>query len=199
MAANRAGFSGAVGHPDYCPRSLTGGPLGHCGTLPQKPSQNCCPTPCSHATRLKKLSPAQRAIASLICCQRSGCAVGDGVRPCAVTAGASVVEGDNPGAPGGLLAFVGGALLESIVGAAWPVALVGPGAVRSLAVVASLADESGAAAGADFVDTASWAGGLGTATTFFGGSGTAAGSGAVEVGITLVAARLGDSLGKSTR
>ena len=98
-----------------------------------------------------------------------------------------------------MLAFVGGALLESIVGAAWPVALVGPGAVRSLAVVASLADESGAAAGADFVDTASWAGGLGTATTFFGGSGTAAGSGAVEVGITLVVARLGDSLGKSTR
>ena len=41
--------------------------------------------------------------------------------------------------------------------------------------------------------------GNGQPTTFFGGSGTAAGSGAVEVGITLVAARLGDSLGKSTR
>jgi hypothetical protein len=116
-----------------------------------------------------------------------------------VTAGASAVEGDDTAAPGGLLAFVGGVLLESIVAAAWPGALVEPDAVRSLAAVASLADESDAVAGADFMDTASWAGGLGTATTFFGGSGTAAGSGAVEVGITLVAARLEDSLGKSTR
>src|SRR2546421_6377208 len=61
----------------YCPRSLAGGPLGHCGTLPQKPSQYCWPTPCSQATRLKKLSPAHRAMASLICCQRLGCTAED--------------------------------------------------------------------------------------------------------------------------
>jgi hypothetical protein len=135
-------------------------------------------------------------MASLICCQRSGCDVGDGVRPCAVMTGASAVEGDDPG---GLLAFVGGGLLESIVGAAAPGALVKPAAVRSWAAVASLADEFGGVAGADFMGTASWAGGLGTATTFFGGSGTGAGSGAVEAGMTLVATRLDDSLRKSMR
>jgi hypothetical protein len=113
--------------------------------------------------------------------------------------GASAVEGDDPGGPGGLLAFVGGGLLESIVGAAAPGALLKPAAVRSLAAVASLADESGGVAGADFMGTASWVGGLGTATTFFGGSGTGAGSGAVEAGMTLVATRLDDSLGKSMR
>ena len=84
-----------------------------------------------------------------------------------------------------------------MVGAAEPGALVEAGAVRFLGAVASLADESGGVAGADFMDTASWAGGLGTATTFFGGSGTGAGSGAVEAGISLVATRPGDSLGKS--
>jgi hypothetical protein len=116
-----------------------------------------------------------------------------------VIAGASAVEGDDPGATDGVLAFAGSGLLGSIVGAVAPGALVELGAVRSLPAVASLADESGGVGGADFMDTASWAGGLGTATTFFGGSGTAAGSGAVEAGITLVAARLEDSLGKSTR
>jgi hypothetical protein len=138
-------------------------------------------------------------MASLICCQRSGCAVGDGVRPCAVIAGASAVEGNDPGAPGWLLAFVGGALVESMVGAIAPGALAETDAVRSLAVVASLAVESGGVAGADFMGAASWAGGLGTATMFFGGSGTGAGSGAVEAGITLVATPLEDSLGKSRR
>jgi len=138
-------------------------------------------------------------MASLICCQRSGCAVWDGVRPCAVIAGASAVEGDDPGEPGWLLAFVGSALVASMLGAAAPGALVEAAAVRSLAAVASLADESGGVAGADFMETPSWAGGLGTATTFFGGSGTGAGSGAVEAGITLVATRLEDSLGKSMR
>jgi hypothetical protein len=97
-----------------------------------------------------------------------------------------------------LFAFVGGALLESIVGAAAPGALVEAGVVGSLAAVASLADAS-CVAGADFMGAASWGGGLGTATTFFGGSGTAAGSGAVKAGITLVATRLEDSLGKSIR
>jgi len=138
-------------------------------------------------------------MASLICCQRSGCAVGDGVRPCAVIAGASAVEGNDPGAPGWLLAFGGGALVESMAGAIAPGALAETDAVRSLAVVESVAVESGGVAGADFMGTTSWAGGLGTATTFFGGSGTAAGSGAVEAGITLVATPLEDSLGNSRR
>ena len=138
-------------------------------------------------------------MASLVCCQRSRCAVGDGVRPCAVIAGASAVEGNDPGAPGWLRPFVGGALVESMVGAIAPGALAETDAVRSLAVVASLAVESGGVAGADFMGAASWGGGLGTATTFFGGSGTAAGSGAVKAGITLVATRLEDSLGKSIR
>ena len=113
--------------------------------------------------------------------------------------GASAVEADDAGASDGLPAFVGSALVESRVGAAAPGALLEAGAVRSLAAVVSLADESGGVAGADFMDTASWAGGLGTATTFFGGSGTGAGSGAVEAGISLVATRLEDSLGKSMR
>jgi hypothetical protein len=86
-----------------------------------------------------------------------------------------------------------------MVGAVAPGALPETDAVRSLAAVAAFADESGGVAGADFMATASWAGGLGTATTFFGGSGTAADSGAVEAGIALVAARLEDSLGKSMR
>src|SRR6266700_3652787 len=123
MVAVRAGVF-RCDHPNYCPRSFTGGPLGHCGTLPQKPSQYCWPTPCSHATRLKKLSPAQRAMASLICCQRSGCAA---ARPCAVTPGTSAVESNDPGGPGGLVAFAGGALPESIFGAAATGAAVEPG------------------------------------------------------------------------
>ncbi len=103
-------------------------------------------------------------MASLMSCQRSGCAVccgWDGLFAGTAVPGVSAVEGDDPGGPGGLAAFGGGALLESIFGADVPGAPVEPvalpTAVASLA--ARLASESGGVVGVDFIDTVSWAGG----------------------------------------
>jgi hypothetical protein len=138
-------------------------------------------------------------MASFISCQRSGCAVcgGDG-RPCAIVPVVSAVEDDDPGAPGGLVAFVEGALPESIFGAAASGALAEPVELPA-AVVASLltdlAPASGDGAGVDFTEAASCAGGWGVGTASFGGSG--AGMGAVEGGTSLVATRLEESLGNS--
>ncbi len=113
----------------------------------------------------------------------------------------SAVESNDPGGPGGVVAFAGGALPESIFavapGAVEAGAIVLTAAVASLPLVAALASESGGMA--DFVDTtASWGGGLGV-TTSFGGSGSWAGAGVVEAGTSLVATRLSDSLGNSMR
>ena|ERR1700676_2998191 len=145
-------------------------------------------------------------MASLICCQRSGCAVcWVVVRPCAVMPGGSAVEGDDPVGPGGLVAFDGGALLESIFGSASPGALVEPGAVvltaavASLSLVVALAIESSGMAGAGFMDTVSCAGARGSGTASFGGSGAGVGAGVVEPGTSLVAMRPGNSLGNSMR
>ena len=119
--------------------------------------------------------------------------------------GASAAEGDVPGGLGGLVAFDGGALLESIFGTASPGALVEPGpveltaAVASLSLVVALATESSGMAGTGFMDTASCAGGRGTRTASFGGSGAGVGAGVVERGISLVAMRPEDSLGNSMR
>jgi hypothetical protein len=73
---------------------------------------------------------------------------------------ASAVEGDDPGEAGKVVALVGGALLESILGTdepGTPVGLAGIVAAESLA--ADLAGESDGAAGVDFIATVSWAGG----------------------------------------
>jgi hypothetical protein len=67
---------------------------------------------------------------------------------------------DDPGGPGGLVAFAGGVMLESIFGAnvpGTPVGLAGVVVAESLAT--DLASESAAFAGVDFIDTVSWAGG----------------------------------------
>src|SRR6266581_2801649 len=46
--------------------------LAHCGTWPQRPSQCCKRTRCSHIKRPEISSRAQRASASFICCHGSG-------------------------------------------------------------------------------------------------------------------------------
>ena len=192
----------------YCPRSLVGGPLGHCGTLPQKPSQYCCPTPCSQATRLKKLSPAHRAMASLICCQRLGCtAEGAGVAPCAtgpagdptpVDPGGEAVAPVDPGGAPGTAALPGA--LPSVLGRSELLAAPAPGSVVSLLVaslVAGLEPESDFAGG-DCMDTESWTGGSRAGMTTFGGSG--AGTAVELVDAASPAATRGEvSLGKSIR
>jgi hypothetical protein len=104
-----------------------------------------------------------------------------------------------------LVAFAGGAMLESIFGAnvpGTPVGLAGVVAAESLAT--DLAGVSGGIAavdftdaaswaGVDFTDTASWAGGAGGVTTSFGGAG------AVEAGTSLLATRMEESGGNSMR
>jgi hypothetical protein len=76
----------------------------------------------------------------------------------------SAVESNDPGGPGGLVTFAG-ALAESVFGTPAPGAVVEPGAVvlpaavASLPLVAAFAPESGGAAGADFGDIVSCAGG----------------------------------------
>ncbi len=141
-------------------------------------------------------------MASLICFQRSGSAVDGcaGLFPCARVPGVSAVKGDDPGGPGGLVAFAGGAVLESIFGAnvpGTPVGLATVFAVESLAT--DLASESTGLAGVDFIATVSWAGGAGGVTTSFGGAGAGDGAGAVEAGTSLLATRLDESGGNSAR
>jgi hypothetical protein len=97
-------------------------------------------------------------MASRICFQRSGGC--PGFFACARVLGVSAVIADDPAGTGGLVALAGGAMLESIFGAnvpGTPVGLAGVVAAESLAT--DLASESGALAGVDFIDTASWAGG----------------------------------------
>lgn len=99
-----------------------------------------------------------------------------------------------------MVAFGGGALFESIFGAnvpGTPVGLATTVAAESLAT--DLASESAGLAGADFIDTVSWAGGCGAVTTSFGGAGAGDGAGAVEAGTSLVATRLEESGGNSMR
>jgi hypothetical protein len=99
-----------------------------------------------------------------------------------------------------LVAFAGGAVLESIFGAnvpGTPVGLATTVAAESLAT--DLAGESGGVAGIDFMDTASWAGGWGAVTASFGGAGAGDGAGAVNAGASLVARRLEESGGNSMR
>jgi hypothetical protein len=136
-------------------------------------------------------------MASLICFQRSGGC--PGFFPCAVVPGASAVKGDVPGSPGGLVAFGGGTVLESIFGGnvpGTPVGLATVVAAESLAT--DLASESAGLAGVDFIDTVSWAGG-GAVTTSFAGAGAGDGAGAVEAGTSLLATRLEESGGNSAR
>jgi hypothetical protein len=110
-----------------------------------------------------------------------------------------------------LVAFAGGAVLESIFGAnvpGTPVGLAGTVAAESLAT--DLVGESGGVAGidftdaaswagGDFTDTASWAGGGGAVPTSLGGAGAGDGAGAVEAGTSLLATRLEESGGNSMR
>jgi hypothetical protein len=114
--------------------------------------------------------------------------------------GVSPVKGDDPVGPGGLVAFAGGAVLESIFGAnvpGTPVGLATTVAVESLAT--DLASESAGLAGVVFIDTVSWAGGADGVTTSFGGAGAGDGAGAVEAGTSLLATRLEESGGNSVR
>jgi hypothetical protein len=137
-------------------------------------------------------------MASRICFQRSGGC--PGFFACARVPGVSAVKGDDPGGPGGLVAFAGGAMLESIFGAnvpGTPVGLATTVAAESLAT--DLASESAGSAGVDFIDTVSWAGGGGGVTTSFGGAGAGDGAGAFEAGTSLLATRLEVSGGNSAR
>ncbi len=98
------------------------------------------------------------------------------------------------------MAFAGGAVLESIFGANVPGTPVGLATVVAAeSLVTDLAVESGDMAGIDFTDAASWAGGAGGVTTSFAGAGAGDGAGAVEVGTSLLATRLEESGGNSTR
>ena len=143
-------------------------------------------------------------MASRICFQRSGGC--PGFFACARAPGVSAVIAGDPAGTGGLVAFAGGAVLESIFGAnvpGTPVGLAGTVAAESLA--ADLAGESGDMAGIDFTDaaswwrrftdTASWVGDGGAVTTSLGGDG----AGAVEAGTSLLATRLEESGGNSVR
>ena len=147
-------------------------------------------------------------MASRICFQRSGGC--PGFFACAKAPGVSAVIADDPGGTGGLVAFAGGAVLESIFGAnvpGTPVGLAGTVAAESLAP--DLAGESGDMAGIDFTDAASWAGGDftdtaswvggGAVTTSLEGAGAGEGAGAVEAGTSLFATRLEESGGNSVR
>ena len=97
-------------------------------------------------------------MASLICFQRSGGC--PGFFACARVLAVSAVKGDDPGGPGGLVAFAGGAVLESIFGANVPGTPVGLATVFGAeSLPTDLASESAGLAGVDFIDTVSWAGG----------------------------------------
>lgn len=109
----------------------------------------------------------------------------------------SVVEGVDPGGPGGLLVFAGGALLESFIDDTVPGALVESVPTLVASLVAGLASASGGV-GVDCMDTEAWAGG-GAAATSFGGSDAGAGSGAVAGVDSLVATRPEESLANSIR
>ena len=99
-----------------------------------------------------------------------------------------------------MVAFAGGAVLESIFGAnvpGTPVGLAGTVAAESLAT--DLASESAGLAGVDFIAAVSWAGVAGGVTTSFGGAGAGVGAGAVEAGTSLIATWLEESGGNSAR
>lgn len=141
-------------------------------------------------------------MASLICLQRSGGC--PGFFACARVPGVSAVMADDPGGTGGLVAFAGGAMLDSIFGANVPGTPVGATAVAVESFATALAGESGGVvgvdftdaaswAGVDFTDAASWAGGAGGGTTSFGAAGV------VEAGTSLLATRLEESGGNSAR
>jgi hypothetical protein len=110
-----------------------------------------------------------------------------------------------------LVAFAGGAMLESIFGANVPGTPVGlAGVVAAESLPPDLPGESGGIAGVDFTDaaswagidftdTASWAGGGGAVTTSLGGAGAGDGAGAVEAGTSLLATRLEETGGNSAR